>query len=88
MSENKSLISFYLQYVGGSDHTVPWDEAPTAVADAMALIRQRIYAALSKEYNFNEILSCGYMEKQKMSVSVFFFDVALNHRLTMRQVSQ
>lgn len=57
-----------MQYVGGSDHTIPWNEAPTAVSGAMALIQQRTQAALGKQYQFNEILSCAYMEKQKMAV--------------------
>ncbi|KZT10706.1 uncharacterized protein LAESUDRAFT_721073 [Laetiporus sulphureus 93-53] len=55
------------QYVGGTDHTVPWEHAPSAVCKARDLINQRIKEALNDEYGFNEVLSAAYMEKQSMA---------------------
>ncbi|KZT66370.1 hypothetical protein DAEQUDRAFT_730349 [Daedalea quercina L-15889] len=55
------------QYVGGTDNTVPWDRAPSAVRDALELIRIRMKMALSMDANFNEVLSAAYMERQKMA---------------------
>jgi len=54
-------------YVGGTDNTVPFDQAPSAVVDARALIRKRISEALGMDVDFNEVLSAAYMEKQKMA---------------------
>ncbi|KII92770.1 hypothetical protein PLICRDRAFT_155572 [Plicaturopsis crispa FD-325 SS-3] len=54
-------------YVGGTDNTVPFDEAPHAVVQALKLIRSRMTAAAGLVAPFNEILSAGYMERQKMA---------------------
>ncbi|KAG0708360.1 hypothetical protein DFH29DRAFT_892124 [Suillus ampliporus] len=55
------------QYVGGTGNTVPFDEAPSSVCGALALIKERSRLALQKDIPFNEILSAAYMERQKMS---------------------
>ncbi|KAG6375365.1 2OG-Fe(II) oxygenase superfamily-domain-containing protein [Boletus reticuloceps] len=55
------------QYVGGSGQTVPFSEAPDCVRRALALIKERSSLALCTDIPFNEILSAGYMERQKMS---------------------
>ncbi|KAI0949242.1 hypothetical protein AcW1_008912 [Taiwanofungus camphoratus] len=55
------------QYVGGTDNTVPWESAPTAVRHALALIERRMKNALGMPSPFNEVLSASYMEKQKMA---------------------
>ena len=60
----------YLQYVAGTDNTVTWEEAPSAVEAARNLINERMKQALKLDYHFNEVLSAGYMEKQKMAVSI------------------
>ncbi|KAJ7470891.1 hypothetical protein FB451DRAFT_1472612 [Mycena latifolia] len=54
-------------YVGGSDQTVPLAQAPSAVVDAHKLITTRLGAALGQKYEFNEVLSVAYLEKQKMA---------------------
>ena len=59
-----------MQYVGGTDNTVPWDRAPSAVCDALGLITHRMRLALGIDANFNEVLSAAYMERQKMAVSL------------------
>lgn len=57
------------QYIGGTGNTVPFDAAPSAVVEARALIQSRMKAVdLSVGEGFNEVLSAGYMEQQKMSV--------------------
>ncbi|KAF9004804.1 hypothetical protein BDQ17DRAFT_1354723 [Cyathus striatus] len=55
------------QYVGGTDNTVPFSKAPSAVLNARDLIHDRIKQALGKTVSFNEVLSAAYMEKQKMA---------------------
>ncbi|KAK0458732.1 uncharacterized protein EV420DRAFT_1270141 [Desarmillaria tabescens] len=57
------------QYVGGTENTVPWDQAPSAVIEARALMQHRIKLALDDtcESEFNEVLSAAYMQKQKMA---------------------
>ena len=57
------------QYVGGTENTVTWDQAPTAVIGAQEVILQRMKQALGINGGFNEVLSAAYMEKQKMAVS-------------------
>ncbi|KAK0203612.1 hypothetical protein DFS33DRAFT_1332731 [Desarmillaria ectypa] len=56
-------------YVGGTDNTVAWDQAPSAVIEARALMQHRIKLALEDtcESEFNEVLSAAYMQKQKMA---------------------
>ncbi|THH31340.1 hypothetical protein EUX98_g2852 [Antrodiella citrinella] len=54
-------------YVAGTENTVPWNEAPAAVEGARKLINERMKQALNNDYHFNEVLSAGYMEKQKMA---------------------
>ncbi|TEB38335.1 hypothetical protein FA13DRAFT_1621066 [Coprinellus micaceus] len=63
-----------LQYVGGTDNTVPFNKAPSAVVDARALIQRRISQALGRRAGFNEVLTAAYMEKQKMAGDVFVMD--------------
>ncbi|KAH9951553.1 hypothetical protein B0H21DRAFT_716501, partial [Amylocystis lapponica] len=55
------------QYVGGTENTVPWDEAPQPVRGALELIKRRMQLALGKSSTFNEVLSAAYMEKQSMA---------------------
>ncbi|KAJ7648702.1 hypothetical protein DFH06DRAFT_1209378 [Mycena polygramma] len=54
-------------YVGGTDNTVPFDRAPSAVLQARDLIEKRIQEALGSHHRFNEVLSAAYMEQQKMA---------------------
>ncbi|KAG7448720.1 uncharacterized protein BT62DRAFT_929814 [Guyanagaster necrorhizus] len=56
-------------YVGGTENTVTWDQAPSAVTEARALMQRRIKLALDDtcESEFNEVLSAAYMQKQKMA---------------------
>lgn len=56
-------------YVGGTENTVSWDQAPSAVVEARALMQHRIRMALGDtcESEFNEVLSAAYMQKQKMA---------------------
>lgn len=70
------------QYVGGTDHTVPWERAPSAVCDALELIKLRMKRALDIDANFNEVLSAAYMERQKMAVSknTLFVATSLGNR--------
>ncbi|KAF5317425.1 hypothetical protein D9611_003916 [Ephemerocybe angulata] len=62
-----SDIHLEAQYVGGTDNTVPFDKAPSAVVQARALIQKRITQALGRKAEFNEVLTAAYMEKQKMA---------------------
>ncbi|KAF7305098.1 2OG-FeII-Oxy-2 domain-containing protein [Mycena kentingensis (nom. inval.)] len=55
------------RYVGGTDNTVPFDRAPSAVIRARDLIQKRVAEALSEPVFFNEILSAAYMEQQEMN---------------------
>ncbi|KAI0766517.1 hypothetical protein BC629DRAFT_1703523 [Irpex lacteus] len=56
------------QYVGGTDNTVSWESAPSAVVHALDLIKLRMkQAGLNCRSDFNEVLSAAYMEKQKMA---------------------
>ncbi|KAL0956319.1 hypothetical protein HGRIS_002472 [Hohenbuehelia grisea] len=55
------------QYVGGSENTISFDDVPSAVQRARELICLRIKQALKRESQFNEVLSCAYMVKQKMA---------------------
>ncbi|EGO00089.1 hypothetical protein SERLA73DRAFT_122178 [Serpula lacrymans var. lacrymans S7.3] len=55
------------QYVGGTGNTVPFTNAPTAVLDALSLIKDRARRSLNHDIPFNEVLSAAYMERQKMS---------------------
>ncbi|KAK6996677.1 2OG-FeII-Oxy-2 domain-containing protein [Favolaschia claudopus] len=55
------------QYVGGTDNTVPFDRAPSAVVQARDLIERRLKEALGVDHKFNEVLSAAYMEQQKMA---------------------
>ncbi|THV05004.1 hypothetical protein K435DRAFT_834976 [Dendrothele bispora CBS 962.96] len=55
------------QYVGGTNNTVSWEEAPQAVTKARDYITSRIKIALDLDSEFNEVLSAAYMERQKMS---------------------
>ncbi|EPT04533.1 hypothetical protein FOMPIDRAFT_1156757 [Fomitopsis schrenkii] len=55
------------QYVGGTDNTVSWDRAPSAVCDALELIKLRMKFALNMDGQFNEVLSAAYMERQRMA---------------------
>ncbi|KAI0690519.1 hypothetical protein BC835DRAFT_1417729 [Cytidiella melzeri] len=56
------------QYVGGTDNTVPWENAPSAVKHALDLIKLRMsQAKLACRADFNEVLSAAYMERQKMA---------------------
>ncbi|KAK0480609.1 hypothetical protein IW261DRAFT_1335221 [Armillaria novae-zelandiae] len=56
-------------YVAGTENTIPWDQAPSAVVAARALMQHRIKLALGDtcESEFNEVLSAAYMQKQKMA---------------------
>lgn len=54
-------------YVGGTENTVPFGNAPKAVVKAQQLIANRVTAALGRLVEFNEILSAAYMQDQKMA---------------------
>ncbi|KDQ27782.1 hypothetical protein PLEOSDRAFT_1112704 [Pleurotus ostreatus PC15] len=54
------------QYVGGADNTIPFENAPV-VSKARDLIQARLRQALNIQIEFNEVLSCAYMCKQKMA---------------------
>ncbi|KAH6913886.1 hypothetical protein BKA70DRAFT_1557921 [Coprinopsis sp. MPI-PUGE-AT-0042] len=54
-------------YVGGTENTVPFDEAPESVLQARSLIKSRVADSLKKDVDFNEVLTAAYMEKQKMA---------------------
>lgn len=62
-----------MKYVAGTENTVTWEDAPSAVVAARELIYERMRQALDmkEKYEFNEVLSAGYMEKQKMAVRDF-----------------
>lgn len=65
------VVLIIMQYVGGTDNTVPFDGAPSAVVKARDLIHSRMLSVMQAEsgqYCFNEVLSAAYMEKQKMAV--------------------
>jgi len=53
--------------VGGTDNTVPFTDAASAVLGALQLIQARAQAVLKRKTEFNEILSAAYMERQKMA---------------------
>ncbi|KAJ6553490.1 hypothetical protein DFH09DRAFT_988081 [Mycena vulgaris] len=59
--------SHSVAYVGGTDQTVPFDQAPSAVVDARQLITSRMKSALGTTHEFNEVLSVAYLENQDMS---------------------
>lgn len=42
--------------MGGTDNTVPMEEAPQAVLDAREFIHHRLRRAVDIDLNFNEIL--------------------------------
>ncbi|KAF5370626.1 hypothetical protein D9758_001831 [Tetrapyrgos nigripes] len=54
------------KYVGGTNNTVSWEDAPEAVVRAREYIQGRIELALGEKKIFNEVLSAAYMERQKM----------------------
>ncbi|KAF9501944.1 hypothetical protein BDN71DRAFT_1407155 [Pleurotus eryngii] len=54
------------QYVGGADNTIPFENVPV-VSKARDLIQARLRQALNIQIEFNEVLSCAYMCKQKMA---------------------
>jgi hypothetical protein len=56
------------QYVGGSDRTVPFSSAPSAVMSALKLIKERLEQTIDLSIDFNEVLTAAYMERQKMAV--------------------
>lgn len=63
------------QYVGGTDNTLPWERAPSAVTAARDFLQERVFAVLNiasrnadkKNVEFNEVLSAAYMQEQKMA---------------------
>ncbi|KAJ7250731.1 hypothetical protein C8J57DRAFT_1239113 [Mycena rebaudengoi] len=55
------------QYVGGSDRTVPFHQAPSAIVEARDLLETRMEQALKKPIEFNEVLSAAYLQGQKMA---------------------
>ncbi|RXW21281.1 hypothetical protein EST38_g4567 [Candolleomyces aberdarensis] len=61
------LENLTMSYVGGTDNTVPFDKAPSAVVMSRKLIQDRISQALDRDTEFNEVLTAAYMEKQKMA---------------------
>jgi len=56
----------YLQYVGGADRTLPFDQCPPCVIRARQLIQDRASLILNERPQFNELLNAAYMEKQSM----------------------
>ncbi|KAI0665933.1 hypothetical protein C8Q78DRAFT_985535 [Trametes maxima] len=69
----------YIQYVGGTANTVPFQGAPSAVVKARDLIQERMATVMQADagqYEFNEVLSAAYMEKQKMAGDVLIMDGA------------
>lgn len=50
---------------------MPFDQAPRAVTDALAYIKERVGMTLEQNAKFNEILSAAYMEGQSMSVGTY-----------------
>ncbi|KAL4078381.1 hypothetical protein V8B97DRAFT_1865931 [Scleroderma yunnanense] len=55
------------QYVGGTENTVPFTEAPDCVRRALDMIKERAYLGIELNVPFNEVLSAAYLERQKMS---------------------
>ncbi|KAF8639503.1 hypothetical protein AX17_001408 [Amanita inopinata Kibby_2008] len=55
------------QYVGGTENTLPFDQAPSAVLNARKLIESCVSKALNQSSEFNEVLSAAYMERQRMA---------------------
>ncbi|EIW63566.1 uncharacterized protein TRAVEDRAFT_161894 [Trametes versicolor FP-101664 SS1] len=73
------VVFIIMQYVGGTDNTVPFDGAPSAVVKARDLIHSRMLSVMQAEsgqYCFNEVLSAAYMEKQKMAGDILIMDGA------------
>ena len=58
-----------LQYVAGTNNTVPFDRAPVVVSKALNLIKSRASIICENDTEFNEILTVAYMEGQKTNVS-------------------
>ena len=58
-----------LQYVAGTNNTVPFDRTPAVVSKALNLIKSRASIICENDTEFNEILTVAYMEGQKMNVS-------------------
>ncbi|KAF9793414.1 hypothetical protein BJ322DRAFT_996426 [Thelephora terrestris] len=54
------------QYVGAADKTLPFDQCPPCVLQALELIRTRAAIMLGERPPFNELLTAAYMEKQSM----------------------
>lgn len=75
------------QYVGGSDNTVAWDHAPTAVVGARELILERMKQSLGLNGAFNEVLSAAYIEKQRMAVCSVIIIVGFRMLLNIPLVS-
>ena len=46
------------QYVGGTENTVTWGQAPTAVVGSRELILKRMKQALGIHGGFNEVIEC------------------------------
>jgi hypothetical protein len=61
----------FLKYVGGTDNTIPFEEAGSAVLGALELIQTRAQAVLNQKPEFNEVLSAAYMERQRMAVCCY-----------------
>ena len=68
-----SRSRYRLQYVACDGETVPMDEAPKCVRDAVELIKERVKSVVDDDIEFNEVLSTAYMEEQKMSVCHLFY---------------
>ena len=58
-----------MQYVAGTNNTVPFNRAPAVVSKALNLIKSRASIICENGTEFNEILTVAYMEGQKMNVS-------------------
>ncbi|TFK54484.1 hypothetical protein OE88DRAFT_1625305 [Heliocybe sulcata] len=54
-------------YVGGTNETISFDKAPSAVMQALSLIQDRASHVLDRRLTFNEILSAAYMQDQQMA---------------------
>lgn len=57
------------QYIGSTNNTVPFNKAEKPVLDALGLINDRRRLLSPNFIPFNELLTAGYMDDQKMSVS-------------------
>jgi hypothetical protein len=56
------------QYCGGDGKSIPLEESPKAVQQALAFIKKRASLALGgKEPDLNEVLSAAYLDEQKMT---------------------